>query len=57
MKTALALATGITLTILAYALWQPTLGTIFHDQPATHPDCTPRYRTWHNGQITHTNTI
>lgn len=58
MKTALALATGATLTILAYTLWQPTLGwTLTRVPPATHPDCRPRYRTWHNGTLIHRDNI
>lgn len=52
MKVLLGLGAGITASILAYLLWRPTIAWTFtHNQPATHPDCRPRYRTWHAGDV------
>lgn len=62
MKIALGIIAGITATMLAYIVWQPAIDRrdisrviawIFtHNQPDTHPDSRPKYRTWHNGTIT-----
>lgn len=52
MRLALGLLAGITLAWCTAAIWKPTLALMFTDEPATHPDCTPRYRTWHNGVMT-----
>lgn len=53
MKTILAVLAGISLTLAAVAIWQPSLAWIFtRIPPATHPDCAPRYLTWHGGVMT-----
>lgn len=52
MKLTLGVLAGITIAWCAAAIWQPTLGLMFGDEPATHPDCKPRYRTWHHGVMT-----
>lgn len=49
MKLTLGILTGITIAWCAAAIWKPTLRLMFSDEPATHPDCQPRYRTWHDG--------
>lgn len=53
MRMVFGIACGITVSILAYTIWQPTIAwTLTRIPPATHPDCKPRYRTWRNGVMT-----
>ncbi|MEW1990732.1 hypothetical protein [Microbacterium sp. NPDC078849] len=50
MRVILGIACGLTASILAYVLWRPTLAwTLTRVPPSTHPDCHPRFRTWHLG--------
>lgn len=50
MKIALGIVAGITLSIVVYAMKQPTLDMIFNrDQPRTPDGWTPKMRTWTNG--------
>lgn len=53
MKLTLAvpagISIGVTVTILAYALWRPTLVRALNDEPETPHGWTPRTRTWKNG--------
>lgn len=50
MRLALGIVAGITLTIVVFAMKQPTLDIIFNrDQPRTPADWTPKMRTWTNG--------
>lgn len=58
MRVILGIACGVTATIIGYILWQPAidrrlamhaLAWVFtHNEPGTHPDCKPRFITWHN---------
>lgn len=52
MRLTLGLLAGITLAWAAAAIYRPTIRWAFNDTPPTHPDCKPRYRTWHNGTMT-----
>ncbi len=53
MRVLLGIAAGITLSILAYALWQPAIEwTLMHNEPETDPACHPRFRSWHKGVMT-----
>lgn len=53
MKVSLGIVAGISLSILAFVLWQPTIRwTFMHNEPETDPTCTPRFRSWHNGLMT-----
>lgn len=53
MRMVVGIACGITVSIIAYAIWQPALAWTFtRVPPATHPDCKPRYRTWSRGVMT-----
>jgi len=53
VKITLGIVAGITLSIIAYAMKQPTLDMIFmRNPPETHPDCKPRYWNKHAGVIT-----
>jgi hypothetical protein len=50
MRVLTGIAAGITLSILWHILGWPFIGWLFvRIPPATHPDCAPKYRTWHNG--------
>lgn len=52
MKIALGIVAGITLSIVVYAMKQPTLDMIFsRDQPSTPADWTPKMRTWIKGEL------
>lgn len=53
MKISLGIVAGITLTILAYAMKQPTLDMIFYqDQPRDPEGHEPKMRTCHDGTWT-----
>jgi hypothetical protein len=59
MRVILGIVAGITATIIGYIVWQPAIDrrlaehaiawVFTHNPPATHPDCKPRYRTYHHG--------
>jgi hypothetical protein len=52
MRTILGVAAGITLSILAYTIWQPAiLWTLTRIPPATPAGWAPKHRTWHNGVL------
>ncbi len=53
MKLPLAFTCGIGIAWAAVAIWPSFIGWVFtRVPPATHPDCTPRYSTWHHGERT-----
>ncbi|KQQ65069.1 hypothetical protein [Microbacterium sp. Leaf320] len=60
MKITFGIAAGITLSIVVYAMKQPTLDHVRHFlqwvftrvEVRTHPDCQPRFRSWHKGVMT-----
>ncbi|GAT73566.1 putative small intestine sodium-dependent phosphate transport protein [Microbacterium sp. HM58-2] len=44
------IALGLAAAILMHILGWPYLAWLFNRiPPATHPDCAPRFRTWHRG--------
>lgn len=50
MKTISGLTIGITLMIVAYILWKPTLAwALTRNPPVTPEGWAPRMRTWKNG--------
>lgn len=60
MKILAGIAAGITLSIVVYAVKQPTLDHVGHFlrwvftrvEVQAHPDCQPRFRSWHKGVMT-----
>lgn len=52
MRVTLGILAGITIACAAAAIYRHTLALMFTDEPATHPDSQPRYRTWHHGVMT-----
>ncbi|MFJ2506312.1 hypothetical protein [Microbacterium sp. NPDC087592] len=52
MKITLGIVAGISLSILIYAVKQPTLDLLFnHDEPADPTNWAPKMRTWIKGVL------
>lgn len=50
MRILVGVAVGVTIAILMHILGWPYIAWLFtRIPPATHPDCAPRFRTWHHG--------
>lgn len=52
MKLTLGILAGISITLAGVSIWPDFIGWVFSDEPATHPDCKPRYWTSSHGVIT-----
>lgn len=53
MRLLAGVAIGTTLAILWNTIGSSTLAwALTRIEPGTHPDCKPRYRTWHDGIMT-----
>lgn len=52
MRLIVGIVAGITLSIVVYAMKQPTLDLLFNrDQPGTPTGHEPKMRTWKNGVL------